>query len=451
MKTSVRDLPAYGKMVEEFVEKEYSEGVEDDTSIYTWDGKSLVSGGLTPGHYVGAIKYGKIKFTDVPEECRTREFFLHALSGTHEDLVEFAKAHPEKFDKQFFKDHMVTNYYGLMFSLNDFEWMPLEVMDEELVMCAMLRSISMRYIDRRGDCKDWFYSVQRRKPELLTQEMYILGARCFASKICGENKFLEITPEKYRTLEYWYALCIDNDTPVMEDIPDDALTDNFLSGLLRIGPEQIQCFSEAALEREFPLPDVGRMKCWQIAVRMDGHVIRYIPLNDERVKYFMDWYPKDSFEYQHGFKDHYNKYLRKKNGTSAGNRAVEAAGAAMMAGIMSGMDPDAAIGIANDVMHAATDRNSILPIRSRARVPKEYAKTYDTEEYLLEIYRKLGIQVIGETDQYYYSVVLPDGLSIDESRDGTFLKNWSEKLLRICDYGSFYDRSVYVDEIYVTL
>lgn len=66
----------------------------------------------------------------------------------------------------------------------------------------MLRSINMRYVDRRGDCEEWFYSVYRRKPQVLTQDLYILGARCFAAKRFDENKFLDITPEKFRTPEF---------------------------------------------------------------------------------------------------------------------------------------------------------------------------------------------------------------------------------------------------------
>ena len=449
--TSITELSAYWKLEEEFTTKGYSEGTRDTTRIYSWDGISSVPEGPTVGHYVDAIKYGRIGLEDVPERYRTRALFVHALSGVHKDLVEYVKAHPEKFDKQFFKDHMMTNYYGLMFDLNDFEWMPLELIDEELVMCAMLRSISMRYIDRRGECDDWFYSVHKRKPELLTQEMYTLGARCFASKIHGKNKFLDITPEEFRTKEYWLALCINNGTPVMEDISDEILTEGFLAVLLSYGPEQIKCFSEAALEKTLSLSELGDMKCWQVAMRMDGHVAREIPLNDERVEYFLSWYDKDSSEYEYGFKDHYKAYLRAKNGTPVKNEAVDAAGMMMIAGIMSGMDSDTAIDMANDMMRTVTDKRSMLPIRSHVRVPEEYAKTYDREEYLLEIYKKLGVQVIGEADQYYYKVVLPDGLFVVEDDYGAFLKNGSEKLLVFSDYGSFYDRSVYVNEICVTL
>lgn len=155
----ITELQAYKKLEEMFRGKGYSQGVKDEMPIFCWDDVQRIPDNLTPGHYVYANSYGKIKFRDIPEEYRTREFFLHALSGAYEDIVEYVKAHPEKFDKQFFKDHIATNYYGLEFKLNDFEYMPLEFIDEEMVACAMFKSIDMRYVERRGDCFDWFYSV----------------------------------------------------------------------------------------------------------------------------------------------------------------------------------------------------------------------------------------------------------------------------------------------------
>lgn len=305
----ITELPAYRKLEEMFEKKGYSQGIEDNMSIHRWNNVRCVPANLTPGHYVHAISYGKIKFIDIPEEYRTREFFLHALSGAHKDIVEYVKANPSKFDKQFFKDHIVTNYYGLMFTLNDFEYMPLEFIDEEMVACAMFAAINMRYVDRRRECDDWFYSVYNRKPEVLTQELYTLGARCFAEKRYGKNMFLDITPKKYRTPEFYFALCLGNDTPVMEDIPESILTTNFLVRLLNNRTDNIRCFSEVALEREAPMAGRGNVKFWQAAIINDGYLIRNIPLNDERVEFFLSIYDKASPQYEYGFKDHYERYL----------------------------------------------------------------------------------------------------------------------------------------------
>lgn len=306
----ITELQAYKRLEEMFKRKGYSQGIEDDMPIYSWNNVQCIPDNLTPGHYVYAKEYEKIEFRDIPEEYRTREFFLHALSGAYNDVVEYVKANPAKFDKQFFKDHIATNYYGLEFELNDFEYMPLEFIDEEMVACAMFRSVNMRYAERRGDCEDWFFSVYRRNPEVLTQDLYTLGARCFARKMHGKNKFLDITPEKYRTTEFYFALCLNNYTKVMEDIPESILTTDFLVKLLNDSTENIECFSEAALEKEEPMTGV---KFWQVAIIIDGYQIRSIPLNSERIKFFLSMYDKDSPEYEYGFKAHYKRYLLKNN------------------------------------------------------------------------------------------------------------------------------------------
>ena len=449
----ITDLPAYRRLEEMFEQKGYSRGIKNGMPIYCWDDVHCIPENLTPGHYVYANSYGKIDFQDIPEEYLTREFFLHALSGAYKDIVEYVKTHLEKFDKQFFKDHIETDYYGLMFALNDFEYMPLEFIDEEMVACAMFRSISMRYIERRGDCDAWFYSVYRRKPEVLTQDLYTLGARCFAAKRGRKNKFLDITPEKYRTPEFFFALCLNNNTPVMEDIPESVLTSNFLVRLLNDSPENIQCFSESALEKEAKMAGKGTVKFWQAAVINDGYQIKNIPLNEERIAFFLSIYDKDSSEYEYGFKNHYKRYLHKKNSTpEPKNAASDLAGMLTLAGALSGMNSASAIDLGTNIMNAATNRQSMLPIHYADRVPTEYSKKYDKEEYLLEVYKKIGIEVLQEADYYYYSVILPENISIVRDDSGYCVKDSNgETLIHYYDRGPFYDRTVTVDKINVTL
>lgn len=455
MKSSIAitELPAYRKLKKMFEEKGYTKGIKDEMPIYCWDDLRTISDKLTPGHFVYALEHGKMHFEGVPESFKTREFFLHILSGTEENIIKYVKSDPVRFDKQFFKDHIETNYYGLEFELNDFEWMPLEFIDEEMVMCAMFKSISMRYVDRRGDCKDWFYSVYRRKPEVLTQELYTLGARCFAAKRGEKNRFLDITPAEYRTSEFYYALCLKNNTPVMEDIPESILTTEFLVDLLNDSPDNIKCFSESALEREAEMEGRGNVKFWQAALINDGFQIESMDLNDERVEFFLSLYDKDSSEYEFGFKDHYKRYLRKKNEIAEPkNDTTEFAGIITLAGALMGLNTDSAVDLGNYAMNMASDRKTMLPIHYGKRVPEEYSKRYDREEYLLEIYKKLGIQVVEELDYYYYKVVLPEGISIVKDEYGYCIKNADgETVIHYYDRGSFYDRTVNVDDINVTL
>lgn len=449
----ITELQAYKRLTETFKEKGYSEGIEDKTPCYSWENRNRFGSELKPGHYVDAIGYGYVKLKDVPKEYRTRGFFLHSLSASYDDIVEYVKMHPEEFDRQFFKDHIATNYYSLEFENNDFEYMPLEFIDEELVMCAMLRAVNMRYCDRRGDCDDWFYSVYRRKPEVLTQDMYILGARCFAAKR-GKNEFLDITPEEFRTEEYYFALCQMNNTPVMEDIPQSILTNNFLVKLVNDCIDNIRCFTDEALEREVPMKDHGVVKIWQAVIMNDGYQIGNIPLNDERIEYFLSMYDKDSGEYEVGFKSNYKRYLREKNSIPEPPDPIFGfVSQIVISGAKSGMGVEAALDLGTAVAKSSIGIQTRLPIFSSFRVPKVYSKKYDKEEYLVEIYKKLGIQVLQEADYYYYNVVLPENLSIVDNNYGYGVKDLSndEILIHYYDRGPFYDRTVTVDEINVTL
>ena len=85
-------------------------------------------------------------------------------------------------------------------------------------------------------------------------------------------------------------------------------------------------------------------------------------------------------------------------------------------------------------------------------MPTKYAKIYDNEEYLTEIYKKCGIEILGEAGYYYYNVDLPDDIEvvIDE-RCRYLVKRGDDTILEYYDVGPFYDRSVYVDEIYISL
>ena len=446
MYKSIKDLPAYLRMELDFAGKGYKQGDED----------SRYGGSSTVSRYANNIAYGRVRLSDIPEEFRTRELFLHSLSGCHQDVMDYAKRHAGKgmFDRQFFKDAIATDYYNISFEdKNIFSWMPLEYIDEEMVMCAMFKAINMRYAERRNECEGWFYSVHERKPEVLNRDLFILGARCFASKRGKKNRFLSITPEEYRDFEYYLCLCLENNTPVMEDIPAEYLTNGFLITLINENNENIQCFTKEALERVVITSDRRRMRVWKAVVRNNGFFIKHIPLNAERVKYFLSVYGKDSFEYEYGFKDAYKDYMcEKEKKAQPKDTAVKDAANLTIALALSGCDGDSAIVVGSIVERKQTNYNAMLPITYRERVPEQYCKQYDKEEYLLEIYKKLGIEVGDEANRYYYNVALPEGITVDHDDDRWYsvMKDGKE-VLRFFDYGPFYDRSVYVTKVNVAL
>ena len=268
-------------------------------------------------NYVRSIKEGKIGLQDVPGRFLLDDFFIHALaedlyntSNVHEEIVDYVKSHPDRFNKQFFKNHIATDFYALKGPLNDFEFMPIEYIDEEMVSCAMLAIFEADDFNdiyetnpsdvRKGfDYLDgWFYSVAKRKPNVLTQDFYTLGARYFARSCHGENKFLSITPEKNRTTEYYWAMCIENNTPVLDGVPIEALSDNFLFALTNKNPKNIKAFSNEFLERPTHLLGRGTVKFWQAFIILNGMKAKYLPLNEERVSFVIDLYGEDSKEYQ---------------------------------------------------------------------------------------------------------------------------------------------------------
>lgn len=446
-----RDFPAFRRMDDQFNAKGYRLGRCIEVDRYSWPKESrfvtrsrIRQGELKVGHFISGIAYCEIGLSDVPEQFRTREFFIHTISD--DNVRNYIQAHPKKFNRKFFKDVIATKDNCLTtHGGNIFEWMPLEFIDEEMVMCAMYASMD------HWDHSDWLFQVHERKPEVLTREIFIIAAKEFGAGTDFAKRLKKITPRKYRTSEFYAALCHGGRTGVMGVVPKSIVTNKFLSKLYLGNPKSIECFTEEALEREVTTGKYGTVKFWQLAILDDGELIRNIPLNDERNEFFMAHYDKDSFEYEYYFKERYKAYLREKNGTSRRNNdSTKVPGLMMLAIAMSGGSINEAADVGNKIATGSVDREAQLPIKYRDRVPQEYCKKFDKEEYLLEIYKKLGIEVLGEADAYYYDVILPEGFSVEHNGD-YFLKRGDEMLLRYRDIGPFWDRDVDVIGTAVTL
>jgi len=454
----ITDLAAFGRISRHFENGDFKQGTVSELPIYVYEEGRTRTKDLTPGHFVYAMKNSNMSFNDVPKEFLTRDFFIHALSdaGNGKDIITYVKAHiGDQFDREFFKDYIATNQWSLDFEQNCFEYMPLDYIDEEMISCAMIKAVGNRYVERRGDSDDWFYSVAKRKPEVLIQDFWTLGARCFASRRHGKNEFLDMTPEQYKTEEYYFAMCLANDTPVMEDFPEEILTTNFLVQLINDSADNIKSFSAKALEKTAPMNGRDdKVKFWQAAILFDGYLIRNIPFNDERVEFFLANYDKDSSEYRYGFKDEYKRYLRRKEKKLHGvleDSDTKIAANLMLSGAMCGIGLDDAVDIANADLQAGMNRTALLPIKYDGGVPKEFCKKYDQEEYLSVIYKKLGIEVVGEHDRYYYEVKLPKNFKVNGNSGSFCLMDGDKCILKYLDVGPFYDRSVYVKEINCSL
>ena len=395
-----------------------------------------------------------------PENPRTREFFIFKF--TDPEVFNYIKNHIEQFDREFFKDLLASDRYATIFRNNCFAIMPLEYIDEEMCSLAILNAL---------DWSDyaWFYSTYERKPEALTADLWKLGARLYET---DENKILDITPEEYKDVEYYKERCCTNyncgseiaswKDKIMDSIPQEILTPEFLLDLLVDSLENIAMFNEKALETKISYSDTSSGEImtetiWQFIVKLNGNLIRHIELNDERIEYFLKHYDKDSDEYNYAFKKKYKAYKKKKENSKAYaeqmartgdyyRSAAEEAMSRIHVNVLNGEEPTQ---VFDDMAKATRNvQQAFLPIKYRERVPAELCKQYDSEEYLELMYNLLGIEIIEEYDDLFYRVNIPEGWTVTNEGYWNYVKDAEENNIISYFYDSkFYDRDAYVRSI----
>ncbi len=252
------------------------------------------------------------RFSDVPESARTREFFISAFTNTY--VFNYIKENIDKYDRQFFKDLIESNEYCTFLDKNCFAIMPVEYIDEEMCSLAILNSLN--YTNSA-----WFYFVYQRKPEALTADLWKLGARLY-SRISdnGENRFLEITPTEYKDSDYYLQMCRTNfncgiELPnskgkIMKNVPDDVLDSQFVTQLLSENINNIAKFDERGLELKILNPNNNAIKqpVWKLILQFNRDTIRYIPLNEERGKFFLEYYGESPEKCDWIFRSEYSQY-----------------------------------------------------------------------------------------------------------------------------------------------
>lgn len=389
-----------------------------------------------------------------PENPRTREFFISKF--TNPEVFNYIKDNIEQFDREFFKDLLESNEYATIFRENCFAIMPLEYIDEEMCSLAILNTIDY------GDYA-WFYSTYERKPEALTADLWKLGARLYET---DENKILDITPEEYKDVEYYKERCCTNyrsfgseiasrKDKIMDSVPQEILTPEFLVDLLVVSLKNIAMFNEKALETKISYSDTSSGEIvtetiWQFVVKLNGDLIQHIELNDERIEYFLKHYDKDSDEYNYAFKKKYKAYKKKKEKPKAyaeqmtriGNYYRSVAELTLL-GVLDGKEPAQAI----DDMTKATRKvkQTFLPIKYKERVPAELCKQYDSEEYLELMYNLLGIEIIEERDDLFYRVNMPEEWTVTNKGYWNYVKDKDGADVITYFYRSLiYDRDAYV-------
>ncbi len=435
-------------------------GNDYHTTIYRYnEGESIPMDYRALGKYIDAIRYEKLSLHDVPESLRTGEFFANTFYYTY----DYIKNNIERFDRNFFKNLIMTDSGSLAFNRNCFEIMPIEYIDEEMVSLAILCGTNW-------SANEWLLTVVKKKPQVISEDVWKLAARLYGGRTFSD--ILAITPKEYQDTE-WYqelfkcrynygARCDSrdtylnsNDTTVLMDyVPKEVLTPEFLIELLKDDPQNIARFSEYALETEI---SIGldkdnkpiKKKIWQFVIENNGHLITSISLNEERIAYFKSLYDKDSSEYL-SFRYHYRNWKRSQhppkpsNNTDLGLLLTEA-----MIYAIEGDDPYKAID--NEVNRNRADmqkRTDLLPIFYQGTVPREYKKKYDSEEYLQMVYERYGIKVLEEYDYLLYKVELPEGFKIEyDGYYGVVKDNNGMEIIFFRRYDKFYERDASVTAI----
>jgi hypothetical protein len=421
---TVAELPAYKRLQSLF-----------EMSGYTF-GK-CIKRSIEPG----------LPISSVPAEV-VKDYLASTLSTFNKSQVNYVVSHPTTFDKDFYKNLVASKYSVLSGPNNVFEWMPEEILDEELVMCAIFETSKEDPREAYDDYADWFFSVHKRKPELLTYDVYVTCARLYEARRNGESRFLAITPDSYRTQEYYAAICTTKAPNIIADVPEAVLTATFLTLLLLIDTENVIGFTEEILERSIYMSELQTyVRIWRLSLMIDGNSILYIPLNEERIEYCKNNFRKGSCEYS-SFKARYYSY---KYGGPL-NEFEEVAGSLgidEVCNIAAGISIDPGKGLSKKTPSGLCR----LPLRSRHHVPEEYFSLYDKDEYLAEVYRAIGIRVDDtKADYNYYYVELPDGISVVQDETGTYrLTMGEEAVLHYRDDGPLYDRRVYVTKILISL
>ena len=416
----------------------------------------------TPEVCASLMDYGRCKLYEVPKSSRTREFYLATF--TNEEVYNYIKNHIEEFDRQFFKDLLVTNEYATHFDRNCFEVMPLEYIDEEMCSLGIVESTGWANYS-------WFDSVFKRRPDAISEDVWKLAARLYTGCQSFTSGTLSHIPESYKDVDLYKQMCRchynygielrGDKQDVMDYIPKEVLTPKFLLGLLRENPNNFARFNEHALETEIRHTVDGesvKEKIWQFMIRENGELIRDIDLNDERVEFFLSNYSKDSSEYIFSFKDKYKKYKKQRDNKEDYERkqrelreeSVDTAMRVLFGAMlysMEGEDPSKAI--EDESRFDSIKRKVVLPIKYRGPIPFEFIKEYDSEEYLEKLYKEMGIEIIDEHDNLFYNVVLPDGWKIENTdRYWNHVKDQNGNTVIEYFYDSkFYDRDAYVKDV----
>ncbi|MDE6142098.1 MAG: hypothetical protein K2G03_05800, partial [Bacilli bacterium] len=320
---------------------------------------------------------------DIPESLRSLDVILNLIFC--QNTFEYIKNNIEKFDRQCFKDIIATSFIMVSYEeRNIFSIMPLEYIDEEMCSLAFLK-------DNGGG--KWFREVYKRKPEVLTEKLWKLAARFYVFNVQEAIDLMRVIPKQYKDYEFYQELCSRGSyffgakENVTDTIPPEILTPEFLLELILKQSDNVSTFSERALNTELRytkyihnLTDKSEKaititkKAWQIALLDNAENIWYVQPDDEKLKFFLHYYPEGSEEYEMYIVGEENKISEEKQ--SVDKQKEERA-------------------ISNSIDNAIRE-NLRESKKEIGRLPRKYIGRLfdideDPEEYMFKIYERMGI------------------------------------------------------------
>lgn len=286
---------------------------------------------------------------------------------------------------------------------NIFSIMPLEYIDEEMCLLAVLSDTW------KGG--NWFREVYKRKSEVLTERLWKLAARFYVFDVQDAIDLIIATPKEYKDYEFYQELCSRGShlfgakENVTDAIPSKILTPQFLLELILKQSDNVSSFSESALNTELSYKkykygltqDDGKaititQKAWQMAIIDNAENIWYVKPDEEKIKFFLRYYPKGTEEYK--------KYIVGEENEISEEKIED-----------SNSVTGAVCNAIGEILQES--KNEI------GRLPRKYIGELldEPEAYMFKIYEKIGIvfdenyDTVGPNN---YLAILPQGWKIIE-------------------------------------
>lgn len=291
---------------------------------------------------------------------------------------------------------------------NIFSIMPLEYIDEEMCLLAVLK-------DNFGG--NWFREVYKRKPEVITERLWKIAARFYVFSVQDAVSLLKVVPNEYKDYEFYQELCSRGSyffgakENVTDVVPKEILTPEFLLELVLKQSDNVSTFSESALNTELTYTkylhnltentvkeETITQKAWEMAILDNGENIWYVQPDKEKIEFFLQYYPKGTEEYE--------KYIVGEENKITEESTEEKKETSLVAG-----------SVCKEVGEILRESKNEI-----GRLPRKYIGELldidvNTEEYMYSIYEKMGIifdenyDTVGPNN---YLVLLPEGWEIVE-------------------------------------